>query len=253
MSLVSLKKILYFVEKMDNFRGSSPLYLDIVSATYQQCSVKFIENHPPPAAVAGLEDVQGLEGFLTENPLPLYLFPVQREELVSRSPAVEATQTVLESDQHDVAGVQDPAELHQHPLQLLHLHGRLQGALQVGLDGEDEVLYLDGVNLDRTLGAGPEIWVWRGQQSAGRLTGRIFLQTGGALDTTGQTAGLPGVPAPDTPTDKQLAGQQRVLPADCGGQQLRVADGDLLPRPDPPDGEGVHHQVVAVVVDILLG
>ena len=135
------------------------VYLDIVPATEKQSSVKFVENHPPPAAVAGLEDVQSLQCFLTEDSLPLYLISVQREKLIARSSAVQPRETVLQSDQHDVAGLQHPAVLHQHPLQLLHLHGALQRALHVGLDGEDEVLYLDRVDLDRTLRTGPEIWV----------------------------------------------------------------------------------------------
>ena len=234
------------VTMLISFKG----YLDILPATEEECGVKLVEDHPSPAAVAGLQNVQSLQCLLAESPLPLHLTSVQREEFVPRGPAVQPTQTVLQPHQHGVAGMEDPLELPQHLLQLLHLHAGLQHALQVGLDGEDEFLYLACVHLDRALRAGPEIWVWRGQERARPV--RKFLQTEGALDSTGQTACLPWVPAPHTPADKQLAGQQRVLPGRGGGQQLRVADADLLPRLDPPDGERVQHQVVAVVVNILL-
>ena len=129
--------------------------LDIVPAREKQRSVKLVEDHPPPAAVARLEDVESLQGLLAQLPLPLNLLSVQREELVARGSAVQPGQAVLQSDQHGVTWLQHPAVLRQHPLQLLHLHAGLQQALHVGLDGEDEVLYLDRVDLDRTVRASP--------------------------------------------------------------------------------------------------
>ena len=125
--------------------------------------MKLVEDEASPAAVAGLEDVEGSESLLAEPCLPLEAVGVEAEQLVARCPAVEATEAVLQPHQHGVVGVQHPTVLHQHLLQLLHLHVALHSAVQVGLDTEYEVLYLYRGEGCRTLVTPPHLRVLRGQ------------------------------------------------------------------------------------------
>ena len=58
--------------------------------------MKLVEDEASPAAVAGLEDVEGSESLLAEPCLPLEAVGVEAEQLVARCPAVEATEAVLQ-------------------------------------------------------------------------------------------------------------------------------------------------------------
>ena len=61
-----------------------------------------------------------------------------------------------------------------------------------------------------------------------------------------------GCTLPVTLAEEELVGEQRVLPDQGGGQELGVADIDLLARGHRPHGDHVQHQAPAVVTDGLL-